>query len=94
MGLTFRKSIRVGRFFRLNLSGSGVGVSAGARGARVGVNAKGRGYLDAGRGGLRYRSTLGGKQQSAAVEPATSPSRWPLALTLVLAALLIAAYRC
>jgi len=83
MGLTFRKSIRVGRFLRLNLSGSGVGASAGTRGARIGVNAKGRGYVDAGGGGLRYRSTLGGKRQSAPVETTTPPrSPWPLLLAV------------
>jgi Protein of unknown function (DUF4236) len=84
MGLTFRKSVRVGRFLRLNLSGSGVGVSTGVRGARIGVSARGRGYVDAGGGGLRYRSTLGGKRERAAVEGAKAPrSSWPLVLALV-----------
>jgi hypothetical protein len=95
VGLTFRKSIRVGRFLRLNLSGSGVGASAGMRGARIGVNAKGRGYVDAGHGGLRYRSTLGAKRQSAAVEPTKARSSWPLVLALAVVLFgALGAYHC
>ncbi|MEO7033494.1 MAG: DUF4236 domain-containing protein [Polyangiaceae bacterium] len=90
MGLTFRKSIRVGRFLRLNLSGSGVGASAGARGARVGVSARGRAYVDAGGGGLRYRATLGAKRHSAAVESTRASSRHSL---LVLALLVFLAFQ-
>ncbi len=39
MGLYIRKSVRVGPF-RFNLSKSGVGVSAGVKGFRVGVSPK------------------------------------------------------
>jgi hypothetical protein len=57
MGFYIRKAFRVGPL-RLNLSRSGIGLSAGVRGARVGVGPRGS-YLHAGREGLYYRKTLG-----------------------------------
>src|SRR3954466_8187512 len=65
MGLYLRKSIKVGPI-RFNLSSSGVGVSAGIKGFRVGTGPRGN-YVQMGRGGLYYRTTLGGS--------ASSPSR-------------------
>jgi len=56
MGFYFRKSIRVGPL-RFNLSKSGVGVSAGVRGLRVGTGPRGN-YVHMGMGGLYYRATL------------------------------------
>ena len=41
MGFNFRKSIKLGKNFRINLSKSGVGFSAGVKGARVSVGPKG-----------------------------------------------------
>ena len=41
MGLRLRKSIKLGKHTRLNLSKSGVGVSTGVKGFRVGVGPKG-----------------------------------------------------
>jgi len=43
MGLIYRKSINLGPF-RVNLSGSGIGYSVGARGFRVGKSSRGRNY--------------------------------------------------
>ncbi len=43
MGFIFRKSLRIGPF-RVNLSRSGVGVSAGGPGFRVTQNSRGRRY--------------------------------------------------
>lgn len=57
MGLFLRKSLRLGPL-RLNLSNSGVGASVGVKGARVGVDAKGKGYVAGGRGGVYFRETL------------------------------------
>ena len=51
-----RDSIRVGPF-RFNLSKSGVGVSAGVRGFRVGSGPRGN-YVHMGAHGLYYRATL------------------------------------
>ncbi len=41
MGLNFRKSINLGKGFRINLSKSGVGFSFGKKGARITKSAKG-----------------------------------------------------
>src|ERR1051326_237327 len=57
MGLFFRKSKKLG-LFRLNFSKSGVGVSVGVKGARIGGNAKGQTYVHAGRKGVYYRKTF------------------------------------
>ncbi|MBD8873852.1 DUF4236 domain-containing protein [Rhodanobacter sp. DHB23] len=56
MGFYLRKSISVGPL-RFNLSGSGVGVSAGIKGFRVGTGPRGN-YIHMGRGGFYYRATL------------------------------------
>lgn len=61
MGFYLRKSYRAGPL-RVNLSNSGIGVSAGVRGARIGVSGAGRSYVHAGRQGLYYRSNLGAPQ--------------------------------
>lgn len=57
MGFYIRKSFRAGPV-RLNLSKSGLGVSAGVKGLRVGSGPRGS-YIHAGRGGLYYRKKLG-----------------------------------
>lgn len=56
MGFYLRKSVRLGPL-RFNLSKSGIGVSAGIRGMRVGTGPRGN-YIHIGRGGLYYRTTL------------------------------------
>ncbi|WP_100492843.1 DUF4236 domain-containing protein [Mycobacteroides abscessus] len=58
MGFYIRKSIKAGPF-RFNLSKSGIGVSAGVPGFRVGTGPRGN-YVHMGRGGVYYRATLGG----------------------------------
>lgn len=42
MGLRFRKSIKIAPGIRMNISKSGIGFSAGVKGARISVNSKGR----------------------------------------------------
>lgn len=41
MGFRFRKSVKLGKHTRINLSKSGVGVSTGVKGFRVGVGPRG-----------------------------------------------------
>ncbi len=67
MPFYFRKSVSAGPF-RFNFSKSGVGVSVGVKGLRIGTGPRGH-YIHAGRGGLYYRATLGnaGKGRQAAV---------------------------
>jgi hypothetical protein len=57
MGIFFRKSFRVGPL-RFNLSKSGVGVSTGIKGARVGIGARGP-YVSGGKDGIYFRENLG-----------------------------------
>ena len=56
MGLYLRKSLSVGPF-RFNLSKSGIGLSAGIKGLRVGTGPRGN-YVHMGRGGIYFRQTL------------------------------------
>jgi hypothetical protein len=56
MGFYLRKSVAVGPF-RFNLSGSGVGMSVGVRGLRVGSGPRGN-YVRMGRGGVYYQQTF------------------------------------
>ena len=75
MGLSVRKSVRVGPF-RFNLSKSGIGVSAGIKGLRVGTGPRGN-YIHMGRGGFYYRQTLpsnGSAPAIASPKPARAPT--------------------
>lgn len=56
MGIYTRKAISVGPF-RFNLSKSGVGISVGVKGFRVGMGPRGN-YVHMGRGGLYYGKSL------------------------------------
>jgi hypothetical protein len=59
MGFYLRKSFSVTKLLRLNLSGSGLGLSFGVPGARIGMGPRGS-YIHVGRGGLYYRQRLSG----------------------------------
>ena len=72
MPFYLRQSIRVGPF-RFNLSKSGVGVSAGVKGFRVGTGPRGH-YVHAGTGGLVYRKTLSPRRAGTQRRTATSAS--------------------
>ena len=58
VGFYIRKSLSVGPF-RFNLSKSGIGLSTGVKGFRVGTGPRGN-YVHMGRGGIYYRQTLPG----------------------------------
>lgn len=62
MPFYIRKAVTVGPF-RFNLSKSGVGLSAGVKGFRVGTGPRGN-YIHMGRGGLYYRQSLPGGQST------------------------------
>jgi hypothetical protein len=74
MGLYLRKSVRVGPF-RFNLSGSGIGLSCGIPGPRIGTGPRGN-YIYAGRGGIYYRKTFSpGKARSSGMSrPVVEPA--------------------
>lgn len=59
MSWFLRKALKVGPF-RFNLSKSGVGVSVGVKGFRVGAGPRGS-YVHMGRGGIYYRQSLDSK---------------------------------
>jgi Protein of unknown function (DUF4236) len=79
MGFYIRKSVSAGPF-RFNLSRSGVGVSVGVKGFRIGSGPRGN-YVHMGRGGLYYRASLGRPRRSSGLRnlgstpyrPAQSP---------------------
>lgn len=75
MGFYIRKSITAGPF-RFNLSKSGLGVSAGIPGFRVGAGPRGN-YVHMGRNGIYYRASLGGGQRGASSPPARSALPYP-----------------
>jgi hypothetical protein len=56
MGLTYSRSVRFGAV-RFNFSGSGIGVSVGIPGLRIGTGPRGA-YVSGGVGGFRYRRSL------------------------------------
>lgn len=68
MGWYLRKALNLGPL-RINLSKSGLGVSAGIKGLRVGAGPRGK-YLHAGREGLYYRTSLDSPAESEAGTPA------------------------
>lgn len=72
MSFYLRKSLRAGPF-RLNLSKSGIGVSAGVPGFRVGTGPRGN-YIHAGRHGIYYRSSLGKRGLSSVESSLAEPS--------------------
>lgn len=77
MGLTFSKSVRFGAV-SFNFSGSGIGVSTGIKGLRLGTGPRGA-YISAGVGGFRYRTSLGGGRRTQAAPAASRPSHPSLA---------------
>jgi hypothetical protein len=71
MPFYIRKSVNIGPF-RFNLSGSGIGVSAGVRGFRIGTGPHGH-YIHAGTDGFYYRSSL-----RSHTPPRTGKSQLPM----------------
>jgi hypothetical protein len=84
MGFRFRKSIRVGKILRINLSKSGIGASVGVPGYRVGIGPRGKRTTVSLPGtGLSYTTQAGTTQESKKtnqLQPAqfaASPTRNP-----------------
>lgn len=81
MGFYLRKSLRVGPL-RFNLSRSGIGVSAGIPGFRIGMGPRGN-YVHAGRNGFYYRATLpSGGRRERRLAPSNVPQAPPTHRTL------------
>jgi len=60
MGLSFSRSVKFGAV-RFNFSGSGIGMSVGIPGLRIGTGPRGA-YISGGMGGFRYRKSLNARQ--------------------------------
>ncbi len=73
MAFYIRKSLKFGPL-RFNLSKSGVGVSAGIKGFRLGSGPRGN-YVHMGRGGLYYRTSLSSPSRSNTPANAPGPRR-------------------
>jgi Protein of unknown function (DUF4236) len=76
MGFYIRKSISAGPF-RFNLSNSGLGMSVGVKGFRLGTGPRGN-YVHMGRGGFYYRASLGGARPRGSTRPASAPPEYPI----------------
>ncbi len=65
MGFRIQKSIRLGKLLRLNISKSGIGISAGVPGLRIGTGPRGA-YFSAGLPGtgLSYRQKISSNRKS------------------------------
>lgn len=75
MPLSFRKSLRVGPL-RFNLSKSGLGVSTGFKGFRLGTGPRGN-YVHVGKYGLSYRYTIPTTARKPSESADTAPEpRW------------------
>lgn len=65
MGLSFRKSIKIGKNTRINLSSKGgVGISTGVKGARISSNQQGT-KIYGGVGPVRYQKNLNSNIESS-----------------------------
>jgi Protein of unknown function (DUF4236) len=86
MGWSFRRSKSLG-LFRLNFSKSGIGYSFGVKGARIGVNSKGKQYVRGGipGTGLYYQSSLPDAQHAQPGQtPQSTASVSPLGILIAL----------
>ena len=80
MGYSFFRSVRFGPL-RFNISGRGIGVSAGIRGLRIGTGPRGA-YINAGTHGFRYRASLGPRSSAPSRAPRSAPLSLPPARAL------------
>ena len=89
MGWYLRKAFTFGPL-RINLSKSGLGASFGVRGARLGVDAKGRPYAAGGRGGLYFWKRLPAPDGESAPAPPSRSSALPWILLAIAVAVILA----
>lgn len=94
MGLQYRKSKNLGGGVRLNVGKKSAGLSAGVKGARVGVNSKGRIGLSLGIPGtnFRYRKVMSAKKGGGGFIAAIVNLTWWLLVAMVWACYMICIY--
>ncbi|WP_410669075.1 DUF4236 domain-containing protein [Amycolatopsis sp. cmx-4-68] len=76
MSIYLRTSIRLGPV-RVGVSKSGIGVSAGVPGLRLGTGPRGS-YVRVGVGGVSYRATLGGHRARRTAARGSAPAPGPV----------------
>lgn len=81
MGLFFKKSVNLCKGIKLNLSKSGIGISAGVKGFRIGRNANGKVYINAGRNGVYYRKQFGNKKAKNQELPVNNTPKETITIT-------------
>lgn len=81
MGFTYRKSIRFGKFLRVNFSKRGPSVSVGPRGAKINIGADGKERITVSKGGMRYTKQVTLPHESHAPHSEASPQDQPLPAT-------------
>ena len=94
MGLQYRKSKNLGGGVRLNVGKKSAGLSAGVKGARVGVNSKGRIGLSLGIPGtnFRYRKVMSAKKGGGGFIAVIVNLTWWLIVAMVWACCMICIY--
>lgn len=75
MGFRFGKSIRLGKHIRVNISGSGIGMSAGVKGARISTGSRGTRLTTTIPGTGLSRTTTIGKKKSGTKRVSTVADR-------------------
>jgi hypothetical protein len=75
VGLSYSKNVRFGAV-RFNFSGSGIGVSVGIPGLRIGTGPRGA-YISGGAGGFRYRRSLNAPAAQRPAPAHTAPTAYP-----------------
>jgi hypothetical protein len=89
MPFYLRKQIKIAPGVRLNISKSGLGLSAGVRGARISRGPRGT-EINLGRGGLYYRRTLRTRRRARpTARAARSLLGWQLWMGLALVLVLL-----
>ena len=86
MGFRFQRRIKICKGLNINLSKSGIGVSAGVKGAHIGISSKGKPYASVGLPGtgLSYRANLNvPTKQSTNSQRSTIPPATPKAVPTI-----------
>jgi hypothetical protein len=91
MAFRFSRSLKIAPGIRLNFGKRGIGISAGVRGAHVGVDARGRTYTSAGipGTGLSVRNYAKAPQHPADAQRSAPGGEWIIQI-LVAAAFVVA----
>ncbi|MBQ9266753.1 MAG: DUF4236 domain-containing protein [Clostridia bacterium] len=74
MGFYFRKNFKIGKLVNVSVSKSGVGVSAGVKGFRIGTGPKGN-YVSMSKSGIGYKKYFGGSKKKTSSSKSKNGSK-------------------